>query len=133
MTKKIDLLNQLLEAEKAGVVTLEYFKREYQNVELPFNQIKDDEAWSTAGLIESVKREGGAPSTSTGDFADKVIAKQGLIEQLSLLNKGQSWVVRKIDEVIELGVSMDTIKFLVEMKVKHLENIQACQTFIDRQ
>ncbi|GBF11162.1 DUF6306 domain-containing protein [Tepidibacillus infernus] len=131
--KKIELLNQLLEAEKAGVVTLDFFQKAYPDVELPLDLIKSDESWSTNGLIESVKREGGVPSKNTGDFADKVKAQEGLSNRLSLLNKGQSWVVRKIDDLFQMELHEETRSFLTQMKKKHIENIQTCQDFLDRQ
>lgn len=96
MNETVDILNQLLEAEKAGVLTLDYLIQQYREVQLPFQQIKVDEAWSTTGLIESIKIEGGVPSKNTGDFLKKIKAQAGLFDQLELLNRGQSWVVKKI-------------------------------------
>ncbi|MFT9487290.1 MAG: DUF6306 domain-containing protein [Tepidibacillus sp.] len=130
--QKIELLNQLLEAEKAGVVTLDFFQKTYPDVELPLELIKNDEAWSTNGLIESIKREGGIPSKHTGDFSDKVKAQEGLVSRLSLLNKGQSWVVRKIDVLLQMELQNETRSFLTQMKEKHIDNIQTCQDFLDR-
>ncbi len=127
----ITILNQLLEAEKAGVLTLDFLKKEYTQVELPFNEIKEDEAWSVAGLIASIKRENGVVSTATGDFLDKVKVKDGLIQRLELLNKGQGWVARKIDDLLAMDIQQETRDFLTEMKVKHLENIQACENYLE--
>jgi hypothetical protein len=122
MNELIDLLNRLLEAEKAGVETLAFFLEKEPNDEL-YKVVKSDEAWSCAGLIQSIKREGGIVSTATGDFADKVKSLPTLPEQLSLLIKGQAWVVKKIDKALELPMADETRAFLEEMKTKHHVNI----------
>ena len=118
----VDLLNTLLEAEKAGVETMAYLLDKEPNNEL-FKEVKNDEAWSCAGLIQSIKREGGTVSTAKGDFADKVRALPTIQEQLDLLCKGQAWVVRRIDRALPLEMSGETRTFLEEMKKKHEVNI----------
>ena len=131
MSKTIIILNQLLEAEKAGVLTLDFFKQEYPEVALPLNDIKEDEAWSVAGLIASIKRENGDLSTATGDFLDKIKAQDGLVKQLELLNKGQGWVARKIDDLLTMDIQGETKEFLQLMKEKHLENIRVCDDYLN--
>jgi hypothetical protein len=126
MSELIDLLNRLLEAEKAGVETLAFFLDKESNNEL-YKLVKSDEAWSCAGLIQSIKREGGVISTSTGDFADKVKSLPTLPEQLALLIKGQAWVVRKIDSALALPMTQETRAFLEEMKTKHEVNISSVE------
>lgn len=121
----IDLLNALLEAERAGVATANYLIEHYPSEELDaqYKQVKKDEAWSCAGLHQAVLREGGIPSKQVGAFVDKVMALDTLKEKLLLLNKGQSWVARKIDEAITYGTQLETQAFLTEMKKKHDTNI----------
>ena len=131
MSKSVALLNQLLEAEKAGVMTLDFFKQEYPDVALPFNDIKEDETWSVAGLIASIKRENGNLSTTTGDFLDKIKAQDSLANQLELLNKGQEWVARKIDDLLVMDLHQETQEFLELMKEKHLENIRVCEDYLN--
>lgn len=126
MNELIGLLNSLLEAEKAGVETMAYFLEKDPNDEL-YKVVKGDEAWSCAGLIQSIKREGGVVSTSTGDFADKVKSLPTLSEQLALLIKGQAWVVRKIDSALALTMTEETRTFLLEMKEKHEVNISSVE------
>lgn len=117
----VDLLNTLLEAEKAGVETMAYFLEKEPNNDL-YKEVKNDEAWSCAGLIQSIKREGGSVSTAKGDFAEKVKALPTLQEQLELLVKGQTWVVKRIDRALPLDMSAETRTFLEEMKKKHEAN-----------
>ena len=128
----IDLLNALLEAERAGVATANYLMEHYPSEELDaqYKQVKQDEAWSCAGLHPAVLHEGGVPSKEVGEFVNKVIALDTLEEKLTLLNKGQAWVARKIDEAIAFGTKPETESFLIEMKKKHDTNIDELDKYL---
>ena len=71
----IDRLNELLEAERAGVDTLSRLFPEARSPEMQklFEQVRDDEAWSCAGLVRAIKTMGGTISEKKGDFAEKVM------------------------------------------------------------
>lgn len=128
----VEILNGLLEAEKSGVVTLEYLIKAYPSagLETSFMQVKEDEAWSCSGLIHSIRREGGTVSKQVGDFADKVKALPSLKEKLALLNKGQAWVARKINDAMTYGMDMKTRDFLLEMKRRHEQNIDMMNKYV---
>lgn len=128
----VEILHRLLEAEKAGVETLDYLLKAYPTSELEasFTLVKEDEAWSCRGLIHSIQREGGTLSKQVGDFTAKVKALPSLEEKLALLNKGQSWVARKIDDAFSYGMDTDTKDFLLEMKRKHEQNIDRMDRYI---
>jgi hypothetical protein len=51
----IDRLNELLEAERAGVDTLSRLFPEARSPEMQklFEEVRNDEAWSCAGLVRS--------------------------------------------------------------------------------
>ncbi|HJV45345.1 MAG TPA: DUF6306 domain-containing protein [Bacillota bacterium] len=123
------LLNQLLEAEKAGVEALAFIEELAPEQEL-FKQVKSDESWSVAGLIACIRREKGQVSTNTGDFANKVKALETMPERLTLLNKGQSWVVKRIDQALKFAMEEESREFLTEMKVRHIENISQCEQIV---
>lgn len=130
----LELLNALLEAERAGVETANYLMKHFPSGKLDaqYKQLKQDEAWSCSGLHKAVIREGGKPSMKVGAFADKVVALDTLQEKLVLLNKGQAWVARKIDEAIACGTKPETEEFLKEMKDKHHTNINAMDQYLQR-
>ncbi|RKD22969.1 hypothetical protein BEP19_12115 [Ammoniphilus oxalaticus] len=121
MSQIVDQLNEMLEAEKAGVETMAFFLEKDPTNEL-YKEVKNDEAWACAGLIQSVKREGGKISTGKGDFAYKVKALTTIEEQIELLVRGQTWVVRRIDRALDSPMSDETRAFLLEMREKHLVN-----------
>ena len=132
MKPLIDLLNSLIEAERAGVETANYLLKHYPVEELleKYQQLKKDEAWSCAGLHQAILREGGKPSMETGAFAGKVMTLDTLKEKLVLLNKGQSWVARKIDEALSYSMHPETEAFLKEMKEKHHANIGEMEKYL---
>jgi hypothetical protein len=57
-----------------------------------------DEGYYAGELAAHVRRLGGIPSTKTGDFVEKVPAVGDFRGMLELLNRGQRWVNRKIEE-----------------------------------
>jgi Domain of unknown function (DUF6306) len=125
----IDRLNELLEAERAGVDTLSRLFPEARGPEMQtlFEAVRGDEAWSCAGLVRSIKTLGGAISDKKGDFADKVMNEPTLAARLRLLNRGQGWVVKRLDGLLGEGLPEDVAGFLEEMKTRHVGNIGACE------
>jgi Domain of unknown function (DUF6306) len=124
----VDRLNELLEAERAGVETLSRLCPEARSPEMRtlFEAVRSDEAWSCAGLARSIKTLGGVMSDKKGDFADKVTSEPTLAARLQLLNRGQGWVVRRIDGLLGETLVESVSEFLEEMKVRHMANIEAC-------
>jgi hypothetical protein len=125
----IDRLNELLEAERAGVDTLSRLFPEARGpaMQTLFEAIRDDEAWSCAGLVRSIETMGGAISPKKGDFAEKVMSEPTLTARLRLLNRGQSWVVKRLDGLLGESLPVSVGGFLTEMKARHLANIEACE------
>jgi bacterioferritin (cytochrome b1) len=130
----INLLNALLEAERAGVETANHLIKHYPlpELEAQYKQLKTDEAWSCAGLHKSIVREGGVPSMKVGDFIDKITTLETLEEKLKLLIKGQAWVARKIDLAISYGALSETEAFLLQMKQKHHVNIGELENYLQK-
>ena len=124
----IDRLNELLEAERAGVDTLSSLFPEARSPEMQtlFEQVRDDEAWSCAGLVRSIKTMGGTLSEKKGDFAEKVMREPTLAARLRFLNRGQGWVVKRLDGLLGEPLPAPVSQFLEEMKTRHITNIEAC-------
>jgi len=125
----IDRLNELLEAERAGVDTLSRLFPEAPSPEIQklFEEVRDDEAWSCAGLARSIKTMGGATSEKKGDFAEKVMREPTLAARLRLLNPGQGWVVKRLETLLGEALPVSVSGFLEEMKTRHVTNIEACE------
>ena len=114
----IDRLNELLEAERAGVETLSRLFPE---------EVRNDEAWSCAGLVRSIKTIGGTISEKKGDFAEKVMSEPTLAARLRFLNLGQGWVVKRLDGLLGETLPASVGGFLEEMKTRRVTNIEACE------
>lgn len=128
----IDRMQELLEAERAGVKCLDVMADHASDMgrkEL-FSLFRNDEGKFCAGLFGLLQARGAVPTKNVGAFADKVIALPTEAEQVALLIKGQAWVVRKIDEIppAELGAEEKT--FFADMREVHVVNIEKCRKFI---
>jgi hypothetical protein len=124
----VDRLNELLEAERAGVDALSRLFPDARSPEMQklFEDVRDDEAWSCAGLVRSIETLGGTISHRKGDFADKVMSEPTLADRLVLLNRGQGWVVKRLDALLGETLPATVAAFLEEMKTRHVANIAAC-------
>jgi 5,10-methenyltetrahydrofolate synthetase len=130
----LELLNTLLEAERAGAKVLAAFLDEYA-VQSPawrqLDKVRRDEAGNCAILIGLIRRLNGAPSTATGDFAGKALKIEGRIARLRFLNRGQEWVARKIREALP-GLEDAAVRdALSAMHESHLLNIEACEALVE--
>ena len=99
------ILNLLLESERAGVAALDHLLNEITQGELRklLSTSREDEA-TTASHLETLIRSGGAtPSSKVGEFAAKVAAADSLQDRLKLLIHGEEWVARKVEEAIAIA------------------------------
>jgi len=125
----VERLNELLEAERAGVETLSRLFPEARSPEMQglFEGVRNDEAWSCAGLVRCIKTLGGVMSEKKGDFAEKVMSEPTLAARLRFLNRGQGWVVKRLDGLLGEALPSSVTGFLQEMKMRHIINIEACE------
>jgi 5,10-methenyltetrahydrofolate synthetase len=130
----VELLNVLLEAERAGARVLAAFLDDYQRDTPAWRQlaaVQRDEAKNCVILSELVKKLGGTPSAATGDFLGKALAIEGRLARLQFLNRGQGWVARKIGEALP-QVQQDYARVaLSAMRDSHLLNIEACDALAE--
>ena len=123
----VEFLNTLGEAERAGGRVLHDLEQEASSLELKelLRKTGHDEGYWAGQIGAHIRRLGGEPSNRTGDFIDKVRALNDLKSKIELLNRGQRWVIRKIEERLP-GLSDPQLKaFLVVMAKGHHVNIQA--------
>jgi hypothetical protein len=128
----IERMQELLEAELAGVKCLQAMAQEAPAGEkkdfLTF--LRNDEGRFCAGLYRLIEARGATPNQRVGAFADKVLALAGEVERLVLLVKGQSWVVRKIDEMQQAEMTPAEKEFFADMREAHVVNIEACRKYL---
>lgn len=124
-----DFLNSLSEAERAGGRVLHELVPLAHSAELRelLKKVGHDEGYYAGELTAHVRRLGGRPSNKTGDFVDKVRAVPVFKDKLELLNRGQRWVMRKIQEDTPFHRRPELLGFLAVMKDGHETNIRALE------
>ncbi len=120
------ILNLLLESERAGALALESLAREVEHPELRrfLLAAKQDEAQNAIRIETLIKAGGGAPSDRTGPFATKVAALGSLRERLGLLSRGQEWVARKVEEALAIASDGPIRDFLNQMANHHRHEVE---------
>lgn len=128
MDKQLErFLNRLGEAERAGGRVLHELMGEARSLELKelLKKVGHDEGYYAGELFAHVRRLGGSPSNKTGDFVEKVREVPDFRGRLDLLNRGQQWVIRKIEENLPSIADPQLRAFLFMMARGHEINISA--------
>ena len=120
------ILNLLLESERAGVLALDHLASEVEHPELRRFLLgsKQDEARNAARIEDLIKAGGGTPSDRTGPFAAKVAALASLRERLNLMSHGQEWVARKVEEALAIAPDGPIREFLNQMANHHRHEVE---------
>jgi hypothetical protein len=128
----VDLLNQLVEGERAGARGLIDLDTEVKDATLRvlLNAVAKDEARFCAMLSHHVTRLGGTASRVTGVFYDKLKARATLADKLKLLDRGQSAVVRMLVDAIPRIKDMALRDDLEDMRAVHVYNIERCAKYL---
>jgi nitronate monooxygenase len=126
-TQLESLLNILGEAERAGGRVLHELTGMARAPELRelLKKVGHDEGYYAGELAAHVRRLGGTASNKTGDFVEKVRAVNDFRGKLELLNRGQRWVIRKIEEQLASINDDELHAFLALMAKGHHVNIGA--------
>ena len=130
MEKQVEeFLNTLGDAERAGGRVLHGLTGQARSLELKelLKKVAHDEGYYAGELSHHVRRLGGSASNKTGDFVEKVRAVGDFRGKLELLNRGQRWVIRKINENLATAPDPELKAFLVVMAQGHELNIGALE------
>jgi nitronate monooxygenase len=125
------LLNELLEAERAGAKLLADWMAQAppgSALQEGLKAVQRDEARNCALLIRHLRDLGGEPSNATGAFYDKALAIRNWRARLDFLNRGQGWVARRIAAALPQLPASATRAMLQEMHVSHVKNIAQCES-----
>jgi hypothetical protein len=121
------MLNLLLESERAGLIALEDLAAKADQDELKrfLLAARDDEADNIAHLESLIREAGGAPSDKVGPFAAKMAALESMRDRLNLLARGQAWVAQKIEAALDLAPPSGPIHdFLQRMANHHRHEVE---------
>jgi len=122
-------LNTLLEAERAGArVALETGRAldDPRMAEL-VEHIRLDEVRWCGMLMRAVRALDATPSGLTGAFHGKAMAIDDLGQRLAFLNRGQGWVVRKLQDMLQRPLPDFLRADLADMLAAHESNIGLVQ------
>ncbi len=119
-------LNELLEAERAGARVAMETVREIDVPDLAalVQDIHKDEVHWCSMLMRVIKSMDATPSSVTGAFHGKAMAIADLGPRLTFLNRGQSWVVRKLQALIPRIEDAAVRADLASMLEAHHVNIE---------
>lgn len=133
LDERCTLLNELLEAERAGARLLAAWTAEAAPESVLYQRLRDvqrDEARNCAVLIHHLLDAGAVPSARTGDFHTMGLLLHDWEARLAFLNRGQAWVARRIAAALpRLGPS-GVRDALQEMHDSHLANVARCEALI---
>jgi hypothetical protein len=119
-------LNELLEAERAGARVAMESARDLPPSEVAslVQDIHKDEVHWCGMLMRTITALQARPSSLTGAFHGKAMAIPDLEERLLFLNRGQAWVVRKLQALIP-RIAEAAIRSDLELMLQaHHANIQ---------
>jgi len=124
-------LNELLEAERAGAWVARQSASEAgdEAMKALLLDIQQDEVRWCGMLMRAVRTLEGEPSSAVGDFRRKALAIADLHERLIFLNKGQAWVVRRLERLIPEVGHAEVKAELEAMLAAHRHNIARAEAF----
>ena len=119
-------LNELLEAERAGARVAMESAREAPSPELTalVQDIHKDEVRWCGMLMRTIQAMDATPSSTTGAFHGKAMAIGDLDQRLNFLNRGQAWVVKRLQALIPRVEDARVRADLGEMLAAHHHNIE---------
>ncbi|KVU96996.1 2-nitropropane dioxygenase [Burkholderia ubonensis] len=119
------VLDELLEAERAGARVASETAAEIHDPELHrlIAGIRLDEAHWCSVLVDAIRSLNATPTRKTGAFYEKAMAIDDLAERMAFLNRGQRWVVRKLQALLPTLDNPEIHHALALMLVSHEKNI----------
>lgn len=128
----IAALNELLEAERAGarVASASVRAAPDQLYDTFMQAVRSDEARWCAMLSRQIRCLGGAASSRSGDFLGKAMAIDDPIKRLDFLNRGQAWVVRRLEVLLPRVRDEALHGDLDTMLDSHRVNIERARTLL---
>jgi len=131
-TTSIELLNRLLEAERAGVKVLGALIPGIADptVQAMAKRFLRDEGMNCQILKTMIENAGAMVSQQTGDFVGKIEALPTIEAKLELLGKGQEWVAKQIRRSRAPGMKVSDRFLLESIRIQHEENVDALKELL---
>jgi len=95
------------------------------------NRVHEDERASCRLLLAAIKHLDGDAHQSVGEFEGKVMALADETDRIALLNRGQAWVVRRLEAILPRTDDAGVASCLQNMLELHQQNIAAAAQWLD--
>ena len=131
----LGFLNELLEAERAGVEASAAYRANAGDATVSelMEKIEEDGARFCLALADLITRLDGSPSPSTGHFYKRALAVESLGDRIALLSRGQGWAVARICEALPRIRDDEVQGRLEEMANAHYQNKASCDALVGPQ
>ena len=128
----IAALNELLEAERAGARVARASSKRAADVRYRalMATVGKDEAHWCAMLSRHLERLGATPSRATGAFYAKAMAIEAPLDRLAFLNRGQAWVVRRLESLLPRIGDEYLQRELIGMLAGHRTNMDVATDYL---
>lgn len=130
----VGAFNELLSAERAGAqvaaASLKEVRNEVQRSVL--QQVHRGEADSCRRLRDCLLIMGAEPTRERGAFYEKCMAIPDLVERMALVDRGQQWVIRKLEALLPQLTDPRLREQLEAVLITHQDNSQDYAAQADR-
>lgn len=125
-------LNELLEGERAGAMgVLDMNSAVGDELHSVLDAVAWDEARFCSMLRRHLLRYGHEPSRRIGVFYEKLSKRTTFNDKLRLLDRGQSAVVRVLDDLLPMIDDPARREDLEDMRDTHVRNIEICAKYLE--
>ena len=130
--KLLELLNELLQGERAGAMVTQSYREQARDQELRtlMAGISADERNFALMLCEHIERLEGTPTETVGAFYDKAMKFGANDGGVRFLNKGQQWVVNILTSLLPEIKDKALLEDLTTMLKAHENNIRTCNDYL---
>lgn len=128
----VAVLEELLRAERAGARVAGETAGEVGQGDTAalLSAVRHDEARWCAMLTSALRRLNSVPSQTVGEFYDKAMAIADTDTRLAFLNRGQAWVVRKLEDLLPRIRDERLRDELANMRKAHIDNIRLTEELL---
>jgi nitronate monooxygenase len=130
--ERLEFLNEMLEAERAGarVVLRTALETSDDKLRVFLHDVHRDEARWCALCLKWIAALDGEASRRIGSFYEKAMAVTALTDRIQFINRGQGWVVRKLREMLPKIQDDAFHADLKAMLVSHEANIERANVIV---
>lgn len=130
----LTLLEELLAGERAGAKGALLCRDDTMDpvVDAGLRAIGSDEGQFCSMLVRHIESLDSTPGRGVGPFYEKLKAIEGVERRLAFLNRGQRWVVRRLDEVLPAITDLHLRNDLRMMRDVHARNVERCEALIHK-